>query len=154
MFTTFYFFYLLFLFNENKYAVTATPTLNARSWSGSLDKSLISNRGDGLGEVVLGGDVAGFTGLDRKSLQDNLDTSLGSFLALASVLLDAVQEFLTALGVLDVLNTDVDALLKVTVANTLVDDDTDGRLGDVVNDTGTTEIRNQQLVQKVYSRIR
>jgi len=105
-----------------------------------LDQSLVGNGSNGLGEVVLGRNVTSFTGLDRQSLQDDLDTSLGGFLALASVLLDTVKELLTALGVLDVLNTDVDALLQVTVANALVDNDTNSRLGDVVHNTGTTVV--------------
>jgi hypothetical protein len=106
-----------------------------------LDQSLVGNGSNGLGEVVLGRNVTSFTGLHRQSLQDDLDTSLGGFLALASVLLDTVKELLTALGVLDVLNTDVDALLQVTVANALVDNDTNSRLGDVVDNTGTTRRR-------------
>jgi hypothetical protein len=103
-----------------------------------LNQSLVRDRSDGLGEVALGRDMTSLTGLSRKSLQDNLDTSLSGFLALASVLLDTVEELLAALGVLDVLNTDVDTLLHVTVADTLVDNDTNSRLGDVVNNTGTT----------------
>ena len=38
----------------------------------SLQKSLVSDRGDGLGDVLHGLDVTGLAGLGRKSLQENL----------------------------------------------------------------------------------
>ena len=52
--------------------------------------------------------------------------------------LDAVEELLPALRVPDVLNPEVDTLLDVTVADDLVNDDTDCAGGHVVDDTSTT----------------
>ena len=87
---------------------------------------------------MLDGDEAGLTGLDGLSLQVDLDTiGLGLDLG-GSVLLDTAQEVVTALGVLDVLNADVDALLEETVADLLVDDDTNSGLGHVVDDAGAS----------------
>ena len=55
--------------------------------------------------------------------------------------LDAVEELLSALRVPDVLYTDVHPLLNVAVTDDLVDDDTDGVGGDVVDNTGPAGLR-------------
>ena len=52
--------------------------------------------------------------------------------------LDTVKELLSALRVPDVFNTDVHPLLNVAVADDLVDNDTDGVWGDVVDNTRAT----------------
>ena len=54
--------------------------------------------------------------------------------------LNAVEELLAALGVSDVLHADVHPLLHVAVADDLVDDDTDGVWGDVVDDAGPAKL--------------
>jgi hypothetical protein len=70
-----------------------------------------------------------------------LTTSSLGFLLLLSVGLDTVQEFLTALGVSDVFNTDINTLFNVAVTNDLVNNNTDRGLGNVVDDTSTTNLK-------------
>ena len=59
-------------------------------------------------------------------------------MALLELALHAVEELLPALRVSDVLNAEVDTLLDVTVADDLVNNDTDCAGGHVVDDTSTT----------------
>lgn len=63
--------------------------------------------------------------------------------------LDAVKELLSALRVPDVLHTDVYSLLNVTVTDDLVDDNTDGVGGDIVDDTGTAILYHDPLASLV-----
>jgi hypothetical protein len=97
---------------------------------------VVRDRSDRLGEVVGGSDNVSLTGLDGLALQVHVDTLLLGLALLDGVLLDTVDELLAGAGVRNVLNADVDALLEVAVADALVDDDTDGALCDVVDNTG------------------
>jgi hypothetical protein len=69
-----------------------------------------------------------------------LTTSSTSIDLLLSVFLDTIQEFLTALGVLDMFDAEVHTLFHVAATDLLVDDHTDSGLGDVVDNTGTAII--------------
>lgn len=95
---------------------------------------VVRDGSDGLGGETL--DNVGLTGLSRLALQMQVDALLLGLLLLLGVLTDTADEILTGAGVLDVLEADVDALLEVAVADDLVQDDADGRLGHVVDDTG------------------
>lgn len=103
-----------------------------------LDVSVVGDRSDGLGGGAL--DEVGLTGLDGLALQVQVDALLLGLALLLGVLLDTLDEVLTGAGVLDVLDADVDALLDVAVADNLVEEDTDGGLGHVVDNTGLTVV--------------
>lgn len=115
-----------------------------------LDGGLVGNGSQGLGAVLLEGDLSCVAGQGSLTLDlDGGALSLGLGLQ-RGVLLDSAQETLPGARGLDVLNAEVDALLDVSVLDLLVDDDTDSGLGDVVDDTslavvdlvGHTVIRN------------
>lgn len=105
-----------------------------------LDVGVVGDGGDSLGEVALGADNVGVAGHDGLALQVQVNTLLLGLALLDGVLLDTVDELLTRAGVRNVLDADVDTLLEVAVADTLVDDDTNGGLGNVVHDTGLTVV--------------
>lgn len=97
---------------------------------------VVGDGSDALGLVVLGADGTVLTGLVGLALKEDGGALLLGLALLLGVGLDTDDELLTRAGETDVLDTEVDALLDVAVADLLVDDDTDGGLGDVVDDTG------------------
>ena len=84
--------------------------------------------------------MSSLTGLDGLPLEDNLLSGLGGLGLLGGVGLDSVQEFLSALGVLDVFDSDVDSLLHVSTVDDLVTDDSNTSGRDVVDDTGLSVV--------------
>ena len=80
------------------------------------------------------------TGHSGLALKVEVDTLLTGLNLLLGVLLNTLDEVLTGAGVLDVLDADVDALLHVAVADDLVQKDTDGGLGHVVDNTGLSVV--------------
>jgi len=70
----------------------------------------------------------------------NVGSVLLSLLLLGSVSLDTVQELLSTLGVVDVLDADIYPFLQVTVPDFLIDNNTEGGLGDIVDDTGLSVV--------------
>lgn len=84
--------------------------------------------------------MPGLSGLDGLPLEDDLFTSLGGLDLLLGVGLDSVQELLSALGVLDVLDSNVDSLLHVSTVDDLVGNDSNTSGRDVVDDTGLSVV--------------
>lgn len=101
-----------------------------------LDMGVVRDRGDGLGDVGIHGDEVTLTGHGGLTLEVEVDTLLMGLALLLGILLDTIDEILTGTRVLDVLDPDADALLDVAVADDLVQEDTDGGLGHVVDNAG------------------
>lgn len=79
-------------------------------------------------------------GLVGVTLEVNLLASLTSSLLGGLVRLDTRDDLLLALGRADVLNTNMDTLLKDTSVDELVHTNTNGRLGNIENDTGASVV--------------
>lgn len=120
-----------------------------------LDGGLVGDGCQSLGAVLLEGDLSCLAGQSGLSL--HLDgRALGLCLGLQrGVLLDSAQETLTGSGRRNVLESEVDALLDVSVLDLLVDDDTDGGLGHVVNDTSLAVVNfvGHTMVRRICVRI-
>jgi len=108
----------------------------------SLDVMLDEGqRGEDFDVAVLGGDDIAGAGADRDTLERRaLGAGLAMLLLDLLVAVNAVKEFLTALGEADVLDAQVETLLHLAVADDLVDLHTDGVLGDVENDTSAAVV--------------
>lgn len=98
----------------------------------SLSHELVRDRSQELRLVIFSGDYMGFAGLDGESLAGGSLNAAGLGLCLLDLVgVDSVEEVLSALGVLDVLQADVDALGEDLAADALVDHNTNGTLGHV-----------------------
>jgi hypothetical protein len=70
----------------------------------------------------------------------NMLATLLSSYPLSSILLDSVDEFLSALGMLDMLDANVHTFLNVAISDTFVYNDTKGGLRNVVDNTGLSVV--------------
>lgn len=106
----------------------------------SLNRRLIRQRSNGLRRVVGQRNSAGFPGQSWQALDLNSDTILTGLSLGLGVGLDSLQEILAGSGGLNVLDSYIDPLLNVSMPDLLVDDYTDGGLGDVVHDTSLSVV--------------
>lgn len=109
---------------------------NTTTFKQPLDVSIVRHGGNGLGGIAVGGNEVAGAGLGGLALEVEGDALLTSLDLLLGVLLHTLDEVLTGARVLNVLDADVDALLHVPVADDLVQEHADGRLGHVVDDAG------------------
>jgi hypothetical protein len=108
----------------------------------SLDQVTERKRLDGGNSSISSwsGKEVTLLGLVGVTLQVNLLATLTSSLLGSLVGLDTGDDLLLALGGADVLNTNMDALLKDASVNILVYTNTDGRLGNIEHDTGASVV--------------
>lgn len=105
-----------------------------------LNRSLVRQRSNSLRRVVGERNGTGFPGKARRTLDLDGDALSGGLLLGLGVGLDSLQEVLAGSRGLNVLDSDVDALLDVSVPHLFVNDDTNGALGDVVDNAGLSVV--------------
>ena len=109
--------------------------------SNSLNQITEGERLDG-GKIRFSGRQQKVTFLGKLgcSLEVDLDAGLHGFRLGLFVVDLALEDFLLALGVTDMLDSDMNALLNDAAVDHLVDTDTDGGLGNVEDDSGTSVV--------------
>lgn len=105
-----------------------------------LDMCVVRNGGDRLWDVFFHADNMRFPRANSLSLQVDVSAIRLRLTPLCGIKLDAVDEVFSRTRVPDMLNTDADALLDIPSTDTLVNDDSEGRLGHVEDDTSLTVV--------------
>jgi hypothetical protein len=90
--------------------------------------------------VARGSQVVSCLGKRGGALQIDLDSCLACLILGSLVRLLACQDFLLALGFSDMLDSDMNTLLDDTSIDKLVHTDSNSRLGDVKDDSGTSVV--------------
>ena len=104
------------------------------------DGCLVGDRNHGLWYIVLHRDCPRLSRHGGLSLQVDVGAILLRLLLQLGVLLDSANELLSRTGQRNVLDSQVDSLLDVPVLDLLVDDDTDGTLCNVVDNTSLSVV--------------
>lgn len=100
------------------------------------NRRLIRHRHDALRLVIDSADSPRFSRHRGESLEIHLLASLLCRFLLLRILLDAAQEVVPRPRLLDVFDSDVDALLNIPISHSPVKDNADGRFRHVVDNTG------------------
>lgn len=104
--------------------------ITERQWLDSGNNTIVSRR---LEEIGLLGKLG-------RTLEVDPDSRLGSFRLGRLILLLSLQDFLLALGVSHVLNANMNTLFENSSVDQLVHTHTDGRLGNVENDSSSSVV--------------
>jgi len=100
----------------------------------SLNRRLVGDGGNCFRLMARQLDCPLLSWLHWLSLEVQLASVLLRLRLLLGIALHTAQEVLARATATDMFDADVDALLEVSVTDWLVEDDTDGRFGDVVDD--------------------
>jgi len=106
-----------------------------------LDQCVVCDGSESLWNVFLGRHMMGLAGLDGLPLYAHPGARIMSLLQFFRVILDTTQKIVTAFRMPNVFNADVDTLLEEAIANALVEDNTNRRLCNIVDDTSATVVK-------------
>jgi len=127
----------------NPYRVpTKKPSKYPRNlFKATSNSCFVSDWYNSLRRVILHRDSPRLAGSDRLPLQMNVGAVSFGLLLQLCIPLNTSHELFSGSGQADVLNSEVDTLLDVSVLDLLVDDDADGGGSDIVDDSSLAVVR-------------